>query len=167
MIEYVIKNKEGKYRAGAVKNFSGFFYYTDKLVQAEFFNDYELAKCYCSKDCEIVKVTITEGDLEQDIKLDNAFWKQECDSLQETLAEKYKEIEELKTFNAKNIYDTICHALNMQEKQIRKQICDEFKKAIITESIFDTEEEARHWTDDIDVKTILKIIEKIEQGEEV
>lgn len=51
-------------------------------------------------------------------------------------------------------------------KQIRKQVCDEFKKAIITESIFDTEEEARYWTDDIDVKTILEIIDKIEQGEQ-
>ena len=69
MKAFVIKNKEGKYRASEVKNFSGFYYYTDKLVQAEFFSDYELAKVSCLESEEPVKITIAEGDLEKENKI--------------------------------------------------------------------------------------------------
>lgn len=110
MKAYVIKNKEGKYKTESVGVEMQSYFLRD-ICCSEIFTDYECACCYCPSDCEVVDITIAEGDL---------------------------------------------------EKKVRKQICDEFKKAIITESIFDTEEEARYWTDDIDVKTILEILDQIE-----
>lgn len=91
--------------------------------------------------------------------------------LEEQLAEKDKEINKLskehfEMFGDMKDYKNLWLAEQRKNKEICKQVCDEFKKAIITESIFDTEEEASYWTDDIDVKTILEIIDKLEQGEQ-
>lgn len=110
MKAFVIKNKEGKYWYGydllVNKNL-----FTTKISNAVLNNPtkkncLDAIKEYDLKNCKIVEITIAEGDLEQenqqlkeDIKLDNAFWKQECDSLQSSLAEKDDEIEHLKDCN--------------------------------------------------------------------
>ena len=60
------------------------------------------AKCYqetfgeTDKDKTIAKLEAKLVESEKERELDNSFWKQECDSLQKTLAEKEKEIESLK-----------------------------------------------------------------------
>ena len=46
-----------------------------------------------AENCELQK-QLAEKDAERE--LDNSFWKQECDSLQKTLAEKEQEIESLR-----------------------------------------------------------------------
>lgn len=88
---------------------------------------------------------------------------QEIIKLEKKLAEKDKEIEELKTFNGKNIYDTICHALNMQEKQIRKQVCNEIRKE------FENRYKGKNWNDNIIIgkvcNTINDVLDQI-KGEE-
>ena len=137
MKAFVIKNKKGKY-LGVTKDYS--HYWTDSI-----FHSYRFMPLSESHDikaeaeeyrdinypsCEVVPITIAEGDLEQQ------------------LAEKDEEIEELKTFNAKNIYDSICHALNMQEKQIHKQVCDEIRD-YIDNKIYD-----RFGDQDVDYLTI-------------
>ena len=62
------------------------------------------AKCYqetfgeTDKDRKIADLEAKLAKSEKERELDNSFWKQECDSLQKTLAEKDKEIESLKHF---------------------------------------------------------------------
>ena len=116
------------------------------------------------KDCEIVEITIAETeDLEQDIKLDNSFWKQECDSLQKALADKDKEIEELKAYKkgAYEKYVSKCAYLQQQIKDIRKQVCDEVRKVID----YHSEWYEQGYVIDMTEEDLLKEIDKIEQAE--
>ena len=75
MKAYVIKNKEGKYKEPHldIREF-----YTDILAEAEIWIERKDAEYFCPQDCEVVEITIAEGNLEQ------------------RLAEKDKEIESLK-----------------------------------------------------------------------
>ena len=236
MKAFVIKNKEGKYLYE-----DGYCKFGDNICWAHMEEDREVLEKLvkdCKNilgDCEVVEITIAEGDLDtyidklQDerdferrdktlivkqlndpndyviredyIKLEqenkqlegqhelliDEFQKereelckqikQESDArerfvekvkqLKEQLAEKDKEIEELKTFNAKNIYDSICHALNMQEKQIRKQVCDEIKEYIAKEYGISVKDMYKRysrlaWT----VKDIYELLDQIEQAKE-
>lgn len=47
------------------------------------------------KDQKIADLEVKLEQSQKEKELDNAFWKQECDSLQKALAEKEKEIEEI------------------------------------------------------------------------
>ena len=82
MKAYVIKNKEGNY-------FVDNYRWTNKLCNAYIFEFKKDAKqikdiCLLSKDCEPVKLTITEGDLEQQIR------HQVCDEIREAFARRYE-----------------------------------------------------------------------------
>jgi len=144
MIAYVIKNKKGKFWQFLHNNKSEF---VDEIYNAFFhYSKHDAEKTICSwglKDCKVVEITIVEGDLEQE------------------LTEKDKEIEKLNL-----MIKTLPNHDAELEQTIRKQVCDEFKKAIFEESYIKTEEEAKYIVDDIDVGTILEIIDKIEKGEE-
>ena len=65
MKAYVIKN-EDEY---LMQNSENRLYFTKYLDKAEIFSDYELAKCDCFSCCEVVEITITEGDLEKENKI--------------------------------------------------------------------------------------------------
>ena len=88
--------------------------------------------------------------------------------LEQQLAEKDKEIEELKAYKkgAYEKYVSKCAYLQQQIKDTRKQVCEQFRKTIIERSGFDTEEQARYWTADVDIITILEIIDELEKGEQ-
>ena len=59
--------------------------YQEGLLQKQF-----------DKDAEIMQLKQQLETLEKERELDNSFWKQECDRLQKTLAEKEQEIKKLK-----------------------------------------------------------------------
>lgn len=96
MKAFVIKNKEGKYlEEGKDRYGEDTIIWHKDIVYADIYSSKEIAEMRLEpfyRYCEVVEITIAEGDLEQDIKLDNAFWKQECDSLQSSLAEKDKQL---------------------------------------------------------------------------
>lgn len=60
--KYAVKNKEGKY-LGISQNFE-----TCDLVKAKLFDTPKRAFRACPEECEIVKITIAEGDLKQEIE---------------------------------------------------------------------------------------------------
>lgn len=104
MKAFVIKNKEGKYWCG-----NDIFSETIDISKTYICEDFDfiskvvntgLREGLFTTNCKLAEITIAEGDLEQEnkqlkkeIKLDNAFWKQECDSLQEQLAIREKALE--------------------------------------------------------------------------
>ena len=68
MRAYVIKDYNGCYLIDKQQNL-----YSNNLIRAELFTDYELPLCHCCSDCKVVKITIAEGDLEKEnIILKNA-----------------------------------------------------------------------------------------------
>lgn len=109
--------------------------------------------------------------LKEDIKLDNAFWKQECDSLQKELAEKYKEIDALnKTiFRISNEKEIANHIQNIDyfsfATQIRKQVCDEIREKLIKQMELPNEDWV--WVSDIyaGLSLLKDILDQIEKGE--
>ncbi len=134
-IEDKLKYKENQVRIARDRDVE----YNDKITELEFTikrKEEQLAE----KDKEIAhlencnKSLSNKFDKESDMQNKIDILKYNVEGLEEQLRDKTKEIEELKTFNAKNMYDTICHALNMQEKQIRKQVCDEVKDVIVCHS---------------------------------
>lgn len=113
MKAFVIKNKEGKYFQWLFNHepdwedelYNGFMHYSKKDAEKSII-DWQL------KDCEVVPVTVAEGD-----------WKQKNKQLKEQLKEKDKEIERLK----KNMeFDTAYHIKELVN--VRKQVCDEIRK---------------------------------------
>ena len=82
MKAFVIKNKEGKYFAG-FDNLNVFV--TEKditnavIYRADRYKKYELENTPEFEDCEVVEITIAEGDLEHQIR------KQICDEIREKL----------------------------------------------------------------------------------
>lgn len=62
---YAIKNKKGKY----FDDFQDFE--TNNICDARLFDTYEEALSFCPKncDCEVVEITIAEGDLEQQLAI--------------------------------------------------------------------------------------------------
>lgn len=168
MKAFIIKNKEGKYFAG-FNNLNVFV--TEKditnavMYRADRYEKYELENAPEFKDCEVVEITIAEGDLEQDIKLDNAFWKQECDSLQKTLAEKDKEIEELK-FEKRNLFGLIEKVSSKGQQEIRKQVCDKIRE-FIDNNDHSEENEAKQSSESvIYTKQLYKFLDQTEQAKE-
>ena len=73
------------------------------------------------KDKEIEKLQIEKG-------LDNAFWKQECDSLQKAFAEKDKEIEDWKA--RAEVFMTENKAQEEFIVSLRKKVCDKIRDYI-------------------------------------
>ena len=78
MKAYVIKN-EDEY---LMQNSENRLYFTKYLDKAEIFSDYELAKCDCFSCCEVVEITIAEGDLEQEIAVLKRALELACEDLQ-------------------------------------------------------------------------------------
>lgn len=130
MRAFAIKNKEGKYKTSCSE-------YINSLWQADIFDDYELALCYCLDSEKPVEVTIAEGDLQQQLaemtekynacqearKLEAEFNSQDKKELKQQLAEKDKEI---KQYREKEIIDmNYKEMLELQlakaDKEIEKQ----------------------------------------------
>ena len=59
MKAFVIKNKEGKYW-GTYFDFEGKPVFVDDIIDAVFYDDYEIQMVECPKDCKVVEITITE-----------------------------------------------------------------------------------------------------------
>lgn len=51
---YVIKNEQGKYQTPDMS-------FISSIWQADLFNDYEIAKCYCERDCEIIECELMQA----------------------------------------------------------------------------------------------------------
>lgn len=71
MKAYVIKNKEGKY---CQISFNGWIGFVSELCCAYIYHSKKgaerIIKCHALDDCEVVEITIVEGDLEQQIRAD-------------------------------------------------------------------------------------------------
>lgn len=137
-----------------------------------------LKGCYLNnmEDCEVIEITITENNLEQENK-----------RLKEQLSEKNKEIERLKyllldrenksTFFEQLYNQTIedakivkdCGSFTALNKIIRKQACDEIREKIKTRTEaypIICEDENKVVKRCIFIDTIKDIIKQIEQGEQ-
>ena len=64
---FVIKNKQGKYLISIDSNHKEHF--GKDLFSAEKFHCKGNAKAFCPKDCEVVEITIAEGNLEQQLAI--------------------------------------------------------------------------------------------------
>lgn len=115
MKAFVIKNKEGKYYEGLSEK------WYDSLDRCTYFKnkesaEYERKKLLKLKNCEIIEITVAEGDLEQQ------------------LIEKDKEIEELKEFYdnmLRNKLEVKCISATEEKiKEIRKQVCEEIHEEL-------------------------------------
>lgn len=51
---YVIKNEQGQYQTPDMS-------FISSIWQADLFNDYEVAKCYCERDCEIIECELMQA----------------------------------------------------------------------------------------------------------
>lgn len=89
----------------------------------------------------------------------------EVKRLKEQLAEKDKELEELK-FEKRNLGGLIEKVSSKGQQEIRKQVCDMARKKIVEATCYDTEEEVRSVIYDLNASTALEIIDEIEQAEE-
>ena len=135
MKAYVIKNKEGKYKEPHldIREF-----YTDILAEAEIWIERKDAEYFCPQDCEVVEITITEGDLEQELnKYKSLYIENEkvVDYQHDKLSEKDKEIEELKTrvseLQDKDWYEACIKQLEEQNDKLIKER-DEMQKELET-----------------------------------
>lgn len=70
MKAFVIKNKEGKYWNTSF-DYEGKPLLTDDIVDAMPYDDFDIQMVKCPKDCEVVEITIAEGDLEKENKVLN------------------------------------------------------------------------------------------------
>lgn len=141
MKAFAIKNKEGKYKIEDVGVEIQSLCVRD-IRCAEIFTDKELAECYCPSDCEVVEITIAETkDLEKDfvsknyhdvvvenykIAINNLGNGQtENEILVQQLAEKDKEIKELKTriseLEDKDWYEKCIKQLEEQNNKLIKE----------------------------------------------
>lgn len=148
MKAFVIKNKEGKYYQSCY-NQSPF---TDDLFNANKYQYKEEAEKLLNNSftlvdtLEVVEITIAEGDLEHENK-----------QLKEQLAEKDKEIEQLK----KNMeFDTAYYIKELVN--VRKQVCEEIRE-LETRYRYDDEKVIEGYFID---KEKLNQIEKEEQAKE-
>lgn len=82
---------------------------------------------YQQKDRQLADLEAKLAKSEKERELDNSFWKQECDSLQKTLAEKEKEILDIK-FMMRNTEQALRNVPNAMAGQ-RKRI-DELTKEL-------------------------------------
>ena len=163
---FVIKNKEGKYFQWLFnhepdwedKLYNGFMHYSKEDAEKSIIQ-WQLG------DCEVVEITIAEGDLEKEIEHWHNLFKQKeqqfqgvreryhllnrlqanydkkDEKLEQQLAEKDKEIEELKDKlkrTEKAMHKEVKEHLeyyNADQKQIRKQVCDEIRDKGLTDQI--------------------------------
>lgn len=97
------------------------------------------------KDKTIADLETKLAESEKERELDNSFWKQECDSLQKTLAEKDKEIE------------------NLTEELDDKNFCKDFVD-LYTENRLKTQLLNENWKDKISftIQQLEKVKNKIE-----
>ena len=151
MKAYVIKNKDNKVLCWDNAYGRDYFDHFNlaSINRIQFFRDYRGAEVeinindICDKNCEVVEITIVEGDLEQEI------------------AEKDKEIEELKA--------SLDLCLNPEEfiMGIRKQVCDEISD-YINKNAYEvgTKEYGNTYVVNInEILDFIQEIDKIEKGE--
>lgn len=142
MEAYIIKSKEGKYLDDTQQQP---FFVTEDICKTRLYRTFEKAREICSKkiNCEVVEVTIAEGDLEQQLAEKEKEIKRQIavnKEMDKMIGEKDKEIEELKTsidywknevFKKMEVKLTGVTKEKIQE--IRKQVCDEIRNAIDNE----------------------------------
>ena len=122
MKAFVIKNKEGKYWCG-----NDIFSETIDISKTYICEDFDfiskvvistgLREGLFTTNCEVVEITIAEGDLEQENK-----------QLKEQLAEKDEEINKLQQMAIIDMQTK--EILELQVATIRKQICEELRNKV-------------------------------------
>lgn len=159
MRAYVIKNKEGK----IVDHFGN----TIDRTYVELYNDRNFAKQNCPNGCNVVAITIAEGDLEQQ------------------LAEKDKEIEKYKQqcYDCKHLHKKL--ELNIKnklindienlraekrdyERIIRHQVCQEIRERALDLYYFTPNEVLEHFGGNFYLLSkydLEEILDQIEKGE--
>lgn len=119
MKAYVIKNKDGRYFAGfdRMSLFTIEKDITDAVMyRADRYDKIELENAPEFKDCEIVEITIAEGDLDFNEKHDLKIRHQVC----EEIREKLKQIE-LSIENSPMFIDEE-YKLNLKRKAVHKNV---------------------------------------------
>lgn len=195
MKAFVIKNKEGKYLAVSSSNYEHYWTTIDFAHYFRFLGGTHDAKQEAEEfrntrypECEVVEITIAEGDLEKELaekdkRIDELEQEREfmleevknratcglCEKLEneqikelnEQLAEKDKEIEKLSS-----ALDYWENNLPNQRQAIKKQVCEEIREKILTRLELPKEEWV--WCSDnyVGVDLIKEILDKIEQAKE-
>ena len=87
--------------------------------------------------------------------------------LKQQLAEKDKEIKELKfQIEDKKGGCELCEfSKELRDIDIRHQICEKIRERIVKETCYDTEEEVRNAIYDFNAREVLEILDDIEKGE--
>jgi len=172
MKAYVIKNKEGKYWQWLFNDepdweeelYNAFLHYSKEDAKRNII-DWQL------KDCEVVEITIAEGDLEQqlaDKEVKIEVLERDADNLYRTLeeaneelADKDKEIVELRQ-TIIDLYNTNIN-LEMYSKIIRRQVCEEIREKLLM--LCDWYEDAidGYWY--ATAKKINYVLDRVEKGE--
>ena len=174
---YVIKNKEGKYFSGFDKQ-SIVHFDCDNIVNAikysaDKYELQEIKSVSAFEDCEVVEITIAEGDIEKEIERLNKElqWYEQGnqevnESLLQQLAEKDKEIEKyrngeyISAITAKKSFEM----RDEFEKQIRKQVCDEIRKKLELHCEYIRTKDFVGWY--LSESKIGVLIDQIEKGEQ-
>lgn len=177
MKAFVVKNKEGKYLyeygyCNFGDNISYVHVEEDRKELENLLENYKLVL----GDCEVVEITIAEGDLEQENKqlkerIQNilegkeipAICAKKYEEYEEQLAEKDKEINKLQQMAIIDMQTK--EILELQVATIRKQVCDEIREKLpYYEYSFQEPEVPR--VDVIEIRDIEFILDQIEQAKE-
>ena len=171
MKSYIIKSKEGlylsKYYNYDYSRVDGYYKrvcWTNNLLNAKIFKKEPILKN--ESDCEVIEITIAEGDLEQQLaekdkkieelktKLETAeYWNKKYDNAVE-------EIEELK-FEKRNLSGLVEKVSSKGQQEIRHQVCEEIKDWINTHCAWNEVGHIKdlYWSD------LNRSLYEIEQGE--
>lgn len=147
MKAYAIKNKKGKY-LDYCQDFE-----TSSICDARLFDNNEEALNFCPKNCEVVEITIAEGDLEQEVEelktriseLQDKDWYEACikqleEQNDKLIKERDRQIKEysnyFKSFGCKDFAEfqeliglaKISANDKERDDTIRKQVCDKIRK---------------------------------------
>ena len=178
MKAFVIKNKEGEYKTenDGVEIQSCFL---RDIRCAEMFTDKEVAESFCPSDCEVAKIAIVEGDLQEineqlnknliEMEQSKLRWENKYFKLEKQLTEKDKEINKLseehfEMFGDMKDYKNLWLAEQRKNKEIRKQVCDEIREKILIRLELPKEEWVWYSDDYVGVGLIKEILDQIEQG---
>ena len=186
MKAFVIKNKEGEYlEEGKDMYGEDTIIWHKDIVYADIYSSKGIAEMKLEpfyRDCEVVEVTIAEGDLEQQLdkaEQELAFYEDEiknrgtcglCEKLEneqikkleQQLKEKDKKIEKLDI-----MIKTLPNHDAEIEQLIRKQVCGEIKEYMAKEYGISVEDMPTYyhslaWS----VKDIYELLDRIEQAKE-
>ena len=158
MKAFVIKNKEGKYLAVSSGNYERYWTTIDFAHYFRFLNKTHDAKQEAEEfrntrypDCEVVEITISEGDLEQENK-------QLKERIQNILDGK-----EIPAISAKK-YEEYEQQLAEKDKETHKQVCDEIREKLKAHCDYTDEENIGWYLVEHKIDTLLDQIEQAKES---